>query len=322
MDALNNLLLGFSVALAPINLFWCFVGVVLGTVVGVLPGLGPAATIAMLLPLTLKMDHTTAIITLAGIFYGARYGGSTTSILLNMPGESSSVATCLDGYQMARNGRAGAALGISAIASFVAGTVGVSRIDADLAALGTLRFAFRAAGIFRSDDPGPRHGGVSRRRFDGQSAVRVVRWSCGSQPSAPICFTAESRFTFGQTKLLGGVDFIAATVGIFAVAEVLINLESRGGGEIFKLPKGIKNLLPTLQDLKGLPFRFRERFGDRLFRRRAARRRCDRCVVFCPTVLRKRCRAIRKNSAPASSKASPHPRAPTTPTPAARLCLC
>ena len=117
MDALGNLLVGFSVALTPINLFWCFVGVVLGTVVGVLPGLGPAATIAMLLPLTLKMDHTTAIIALAGIFYGARYGGSTTSILLNMPGESSSVATCLDGYQMARNGRAGAALGISAIAS-------------------------------------------------------------------------------------------------------------------------------------------------------------------------------------------------------------
>src|SRR4029434_3449543 len=125
MDALGNLLLGFSVALTPINLFWCLVGVILGTVVGVLPGLGRAATIAMLLPLTLKMDHTTAIIALAGIFYGARYGGSTTSILLNMPGESSSVVTCLDGYQMARNGRAGAALGIAAIASFIAGTVGI-----------------------------------------------------------------------------------------------------------------------------------------------------------------------------------------------------
>ncbi|HYQ98029.1 MAG TPA: tripartite tricarboxylate transporter permease, partial [Candidatus Nitrosocosmicus sp.] len=116
MSALENLLLGFYVALTPINLFWCFVGVILGTVVGVLPGLGPAATIAMLLPLTLKMDHTTAIIALAGIFYGARYGGSTTSILLNIPGESSSVVTCLDGYQLARQGRAGAALGISAVA--------------------------------------------------------------------------------------------------------------------------------------------------------------------------------------------------------------
>src|SRR6267142_6043725 len=125
MDALSNLLLGFSVALTPVNLFWCLVGVVLGTMVGVLPGLGPAATIAMLLPLTLKMDHTTAIIALAGIFYGARYGGSTTSILLNIPGEASSVVTCLDGYQMARKGRAGPALGISAFGSFIAGTFSI-----------------------------------------------------------------------------------------------------------------------------------------------------------------------------------------------------
>src|SRR6185437_17074158 len=106
------------------------VGVILGTMVGVLPGLGPAATIAMLLPLTLKMDHTTAIIALAGIFYGARYGGSTTSILLNIPGESSSVVTCLDGYQMARNGRAGSALAIAAIGSFFAGCVGILFIAA------------------------------------------------------------------------------------------------------------------------------------------------------------------------------------------------
>ena len=113
------------------------------------------------------MDPTTAIITLAGIFYGARYGGSTTSILLNMPGESSSVATCLDGYQMARNGRAGAALGISAIASFIAGTVGVLGLMLISPPLGPFRFAFRAAGIFRPDDVGPGDGGVSRRRLDG-----------------------------------------------------------------------------------------------------------------------------------------------------------
>ena len=111
MEDLGNLLLGFSVALTPVNLFWCLVGVILGTMVGVLPGLGPAATIAMLLPLTLKMDHTTAIIALAGIFYGARYGGSTTSILFNIPGESSSVVTCLDGYQMARQGKSGGGVG-------------------------------------------------------------------------------------------------------------------------------------------------------------------------------------------------------------------
>ncbi|HYT86959.1 MAG TPA: tripartite tricarboxylate transporter permease, partial [Burkholderiales bacterium] len=125
MEILSGLANGFAVALEPANLFWCFVGVLLGTVVGVLPGLGPPATIAMLLPLTFQMNPAGAIIMLAGIYYGAKYGGSTTSILMNVPGESASVVTCLDGYQMARKGRAGAALGIAAIASFVAGTVGV-----------------------------------------------------------------------------------------------------------------------------------------------------------------------------------------------------
>ena len=125
MEIIAGLLNGFAVALEPANLFWCFVGVLLGTVVGILPGLGPPATIAMLLPLTFNMNPGGAIIMLAGIYYGAKYGGSTTSILMNVPGESASVVTCLDGYQMARKGRAGAALGIAAIASFVAGTVGV-----------------------------------------------------------------------------------------------------------------------------------------------------------------------------------------------------
>ena len=125
MEILAGLLNGFAVALEPANLFWCFVGVLLGTVVGILPGLGPPATIAMLLPLTFNMNPAGAIIMLAGIYYGAKYGGSTTSILMNVPGESASVVTCLDGYQMARKGRAGPALGIAAIASFVAGTVGV-----------------------------------------------------------------------------------------------------------------------------------------------------------------------------------------------------
>ena len=125
MEMLESLGHGFAVAFQPMNLFWCFAGVFLGTVVGIMPGLGPAATIAMLLPLTFNMPPTSAVIMLAGIYYGAKYGGSTTAILLNVPGESASVVTCLDGYQMARKGRAGAALGIAAIASFVAGTVGV-----------------------------------------------------------------------------------------------------------------------------------------------------------------------------------------------------
>jgi len=125
VEILAGLMQGFAVALQPANLLWCLVGVVLGTVVGIMPGLGPPATIAMLLPLTFLMNPAGAMIMLAGIYYGAKYGGSTTSILLNVPGESASVVTCLDGYQMARQGRAGAALGIAAIASFIAGTVGV-----------------------------------------------------------------------------------------------------------------------------------------------------------------------------------------------------
>ncbi|HEY7220164.1 MAG TPA: tripartite tricarboxylate transporter permease [Candidatus Binatia bacterium] len=255
MNALGNLLLGFSVALTPVNLFWCLIGVILGTLVGVLPGLGPAATIAMLLPLTLKMDHTTAIIALAGIFYGARYGGSTTSILLNIPGESSSVVTCLDGYQMARKGRAGAALGISAIASFVAGSVGV--LGLMLIAPPLARFALRFAP--------PEYFalmvlGLAMVVFlAGESMVKALLAMLVGLWIATIgtdLFTAESRFTFGQVKLLGGVDFIAATVGVFAIGEVLVNLESQGGAEIFKLARGLKNLLPTLQDLKDCRFAF------------------------------------------------------------------
>ncbi|HWO42150.1 MAG TPA: tripartite tricarboxylate transporter permease [Candidatus Eisenbacteria bacterium] len=255
MEALGNLLLGFSVALSPVNLLWCLVGVFLGTVVGVLPGLGPAATIAMLLPLTLKMDHTTAIIALAGIFYGARYGGSTTSILLNIPGESSSVVTCLDGYQLARQGRAGAALGIAAVASFVAGTIGV--LGLMLVAPPLARFALRFAP--------PEYFalmtlGLAMVVFlAGPSMIKALLALLIGLWLSTIgidLFTAESRFTFGQAKLLGGVDFIAATVGIFAIGELLVNLESRAGAELFKVAKGFRNLLPTLQDLKDCRFAF------------------------------------------------------------------
>src|SRR5574342_1012710 len=125
MEILNNLTTGFAVALTPINLLYCFLGSFIGTAIGVLPGLGPPATIALLLPVTYGIEATSAVIMLAGIFYGAMYGGSTTSILLNIPGEAASVVTCLDGYKLARQGRPGAALGISALGSFIAGSLGV-----------------------------------------------------------------------------------------------------------------------------------------------------------------------------------------------------
>src|SRR5919108_6445298 len=148
MDILGGLLQGFALALQPVNLFWCLVGCALGTVVGIMPGLGPPATIAMLLPLTFLMNPASAMIMLAGIYYGAKYGGSTTPILLNVPGESASVATCLDCYQLARKGRAGAALGIAAIASFIAGTVGVLGLMLIAPPLAKMALAFSSPEYF------------------------------------------------------------------------------------------------------------------------------------------------------------------------------
>ena len=142
MDIIQHMIYGFSVALSPVNLFFCFLGSFLGTLIGVLPGLGPAASIALLLPVTFKIPTTASLIMLAGIYYGAMYGGSTTSILVNIPGEAASVVTCFDGYQMARQGRAGPALGIAAFGSFIAGTFGTLMIMliAPLLVLVALRF--------------------------------------------------------------------------------------------------------------------------------------------------------------------------------------
>ena len=142
-DVFSNLALGFATAATPENLFYCFIGVLLGTLIGVLPGIGPLATIAMLLPITYRLDDpTTALIMLAGIYYGAQYGGSTTAILVNLPGESSSVVTVLDGYQMARNGRAGPALAIAAIGSFIAGTISTFLLAAFAPPLAEVAFKF------------------------------------------------------------------------------------------------------------------------------------------------------------------------------------
>src|SRR3954464_15404855 len=148
MDIASGLLQGFALALEPANLLWCFVGVLLGTLVGIMPGLGPPATIAMLLPLTALMNPAGAMIMLAGIYYGAKYGGSTTSILLNVPGESASVVTCIDGYQMARKGRAGPALGIAAIASFIAGTFGVIALTLIAPPIAAFALSFSAPEYF------------------------------------------------------------------------------------------------------------------------------------------------------------------------------
>jgi putative tricarboxylic transport membrane protein len=255
MEVVSSLLQGFAVALTPYNLLWCFVGVLLGTIVGVLPGLGPAATIAMLLPLTFQMNPTSAVIMLAGIYYGAKYGGSTTSILLNVPGESASVVTCLDGYQMARKGRAGAALGIAAIASFVAGTFGVIGLMLIAPPLARFALSFSSPEYFALMCLGLAMVVLlaGRSLVKALLAMLVGLWLAGIGTDL---FTAGSRFTFGHSELLDGIDFVVVAIGIFALGEVLGNMESREGAQMLPVPRGIRNLLPTIAELKACRFAF------------------------------------------------------------------
>jgi putative tricarboxylic transport membrane protein len=255
MDVITGLAQGFAIALQPVNLLWCFVGVALGTIVGVMPGLGPPATIAMLLPLTFLMQPASAMIMLAGIYYGAKYGGSTTSILLNVPGESSSVVTCLDGYQMARKGRAGPALGIAAIASFVAGTVGVVGLMLVAPPLARMALAFSSPEYF-----GLMALGLAMVvLLAGRSLVKALLsllvglWLAGIGTDL---FTSVSRFSFGRIELLSGIDFVVVAIGVFALGEVLANIETREAGTTLPVPKGVRNLLPTRQDLRDCRFAF------------------------------------------------------------------
>ncbi|MGO3124118.1 MAG: tripartite tricarboxylate transporter permease [Advenella sp.] len=249
MEILYGLLHGFEVALDPSSLFMCFVGVLLGTVIGVLPGLGPPATIAMLLPLTFNLEPTGAMIMLAGIYYGAKYGGSTTSILLNVPGESASVVTCLDGYQMARKGRAGAALGMAAISSFVAGTFGVVALMLLAPPLAKLTLTFSAPEYFALMALGL----AMVVLLAGDSLLKAGLSMLAGLWLATIgtdLFSATSRFTFGSIELLGGVDFVVVAVGIFALGEVLGNLEANETPEFLKPPKKIRELIPTREDFR------------------------------------------------------------------------
>ena len=255
MDVLTGLAHGFQVATTPMALGMCVVGVVLGTVIGVLPGLGPSATIAMLLPLTFKLEPTGAMIMLAGIYYGAKYGGSTTSILLNVPGESSSVVTCIDGYQMARKGRAGPALGMAAIASFIAGTFGVVALMLVAPPLARLSLAFSSPEYFALMVMGLAMVAL----LAGDSLVKALLamlvglWISGIGIDL---FTATSRFTFGNAELLGGIDFIIVAIGVFALGEVFANIEPEEPPSAIPVPKGLRNLLPTRDDMKRCRFAF------------------------------------------------------------------
>jgi putative tricarboxylic transport membrane protein len=255
MEVFGYLLHGFEVALSPMNLLWCFIGVFLGTVIGVLPGLGPAATIAMLLPLTFQMNPTSALIMLGGIYYGSKYGGSTTSILLNVPGESASVVTCIDGYQMAKKGRAGPALGIAAIASFVAGTVGVLGLMLIAPPLAKFALSFSSPEYFALMCVGLAMVVLlaGKSLMKALLAMLVGLWIAGMGTDL---FTSTSRFTFGNPEMLDGVDFVVVAIGVFALGEVLGNMEMPQGQQMLPVPKGLRNLMPTWQDLKDCRFAF------------------------------------------------------------------
>jgi putative tricarboxylic transport membrane protein len=244
-DIMANAALGFGIALSWNNLLFCLIGVTLGTAIGVLPGLGPAATIALLLPITYRMDAIASLILLAGIYYGAMYGGSITSILVKVPGEGASVVTCLDGYAMARRGRAGAALGLSAFGSFIAGvigTVGVFLLGPPLAAVA---LAFRPRRIRRPRRRRPR----ARDPCGAEHAVRLAGHDRGGPALAtlgvdPIYGT--ERFTFGQLDLFDGVPVAILAMGLFGVAELLAVASSRGGAPAPIYPPGqVAELLPS-----------------------------------------------------------------------------
>ena len=247
MDLLNNLLLGFSVALTPINAAYCFVGALVGTLVGVLPGLGPLATMAMLLPITFNMAPVTALIMLAGIYYGAQYGGSTTAILVNLPGESSSVVTCIDGYQMARQGRAGAALAIAALGSFFAGTVATMLIAGFAPPLADLALQFGPSAYFSLMVLGLVSAIVlasgSLAKAIAMVLLGILLGLVGTDVNSGL-----PRFTFGISELADGIGFVIVAMGVFGFTEVIVNLELKGTRELFT--KKVTGLWLTRDEFK------------------------------------------------------------------------
>jgi len=242
---IENLLTGFYVVLTPANLLYCFIGVTIGTLVGVLPGLGPTAAISLLLPITFSVTPVSAIILLAGIYYGAQYGGSTTSILVNIPGEAASIVTCLDGYQMARSGRAGPALGISAMGSFIGGTFGV---------VGLMLLAPPLADIALKFGP-PEYFTLLL-----MGLTLLIYLASGSIPKAFIMavfgfilagigqdqIEGVPRFTFGVMEFMDGIGLVPVVMGVFGISEVLLNVEQELARVIYETK--IKRLFPNKKD--------------------------------------------------------------------------
>jgi len=247
MELLLNLGLGFETAFTPINMLYCFLGVLLGTLIGVLPGIGPTATIAMLLPITMSLSPVTALIMLAGIYYGAQYGGSTTAILVNLPGESSSAVTAIDGYQMARQGRAGHALAAAAIGSFCAGTVATVFLALLAPPLTRVALEFGPAEYFSLmvlalvTAVALAHGSIVK------ALAMVVLGLLLGMVGSDI-FEGTPRFTMDFRELADGINFVAVAVGVFGIAEILRNLENEHDREVSVSRVG--SLLPGREDLK------------------------------------------------------------------------
>ena len=249
MEIFALLIKGFGAALTPVNFLYLFVGVLFGNLVGVLPGLGPVQGTVLLIPFTFKLPPSTAIIMLAGVYYGAMYGGSTTSILLNIPGESSSVMTAVEGYKLNLQGRAGAALGMSAITSFIGGTLAViglmflsppmAKIALSFGPPETFSVIFCAFTIIAS------LGGESILKGLAMGALGVVLATIGIEP-----MVAQTRLTFGIGELTEGISFVAAAMGLFALPEVFEAMERPGEAVFKKVALKIRNLLPTAQDFK------------------------------------------------------------------------
>jgi putative tricarboxylic transport membrane protein len=249
-ESLHQLAGGFTIALTIHNLFYCLMGAIVGTLIGVLPGIGPIAGIALLIPATYGLEPTSAIIMLAGIYYGAMYGGSTTSILLNVPGETASVITCIDGYQMAQQGRAGPALAMCAIGSFIAGTIGIFGLVFLAPPLAEAALAFGPPEYFSLMVL----GFVVLSNVTGTSLVKslmmaVVGLIIGTVGLDPV--TGVFRFTFGSVSLLSGIEFVAVAIGVFGIGEVLINVEKPADlveGKVL-VPR-LRELYPSLEDLR------------------------------------------------------------------------
>jgi len=247
MDLFNNLIFGFGVAFSLQNLLYCLIGVTVGTLIGVLPGIGPLGTIAMLMPITYSVSPVSALIMLAGIYYGAQYGGSTTAILVNLPGETSAVVTCIDGYQMARQGRAGPALAIAAIGSFFAGTVGTLLIALSGPPLADIALKFGSPEYFSLMLMGLVAAAVLAEG-DIVKSLAMVAFGLLLGIVGTDVNTGVQRYSFGVPELTDGIGFIVVAVGVFAVGEIVSNLGNAENRQVFTAK--VTNLMPSLADLK------------------------------------------------------------------------